>query len=211
MTSQKTDGWLRVGDAVKVTSVKEDYRCSIRELIDADLHYADLDTLYFLDTATTCFNETNYFTRSYQAPGDYAYQCVCPSPRKRVERIYLNNDVCFVVYPEKQDVQYAQCGGHCSFDYGTRIATSTRGYFCVYQSYVQRQFLVWCPNLAAQAGKVVPAPQQVNGHQLYGRFERVTQNLPTLCSCRGYFCDNHAVHGGPGGIHSQIGGVPAIH
>ncbi|KAK7500093.1 hypothetical protein BaRGS_00008640 [Batillaria attramentaria] len=146
-----------------------------------------------------------------QAPGDYAYQCVCPSPRKRVERIYLNNDVCFVVYPEKQDVQYAQCGGHCSFDYGTRIATSTRGYFCVYQSYVQRQFLVWCPNLAAQAGKVVPAPQQVNGHQLYGRFERVTQNLPTLCSCRGYFCDNHAVHGGPGGIHSQIGGVPAIH
>ncbi|KAK7108415.1 uncharacterized protein [Littorina saxatilis] len=177
------------------------------ELIESDLNnLQNLEVLYFLDTATSCFNETDYFTNRYASPGEYIYQCVCPSPRKRIEAVYLNKEICHVVYPERQDIQYAQCGGHCTFDYATKIATASRGYFCAYQSYVQREFMVWCPNVpldvlaaggshaSGSGGHLAHARAAAGGAQVYqpfGSFHRVSKALPTLCSCRGYFCDNH--------------------
>ena len=44
------------------------------------------------------------------AQGDYKYECVCPSPRVRIDAVYVKQDVCFVVYPDMQDIQYAHCG-----------------------------------------------------------------------------------------------------
>ena len=44
------------------------------------------------------------------AEGDYKYECVCPSPRVRIDAVYVKQDVCFVVYPDMQDIQYAHCG-----------------------------------------------------------------------------------------------------
>jgi len=153
---------------------------------------------YFLDTATSCFNETSWYTQSYAAPGDYAYQCVCPSPRKLVTQVYVNSKICHVVHPEKQDIQYAKCNTHCSFDYGTKIATASRGYFCVNQNFIKREFLVWCPawNLAAPT---VPTGygQVANKWNYYGTFQKVSYLLPTLCSCRGYFCEDHSHLPGP--------------
>lgn len=162
--------------------------------------YNDPSTInyaYFLDTATSCFNETSYFTPSYASVGDYAYQCVCQSPRKRIDKVYVNKQICFVVQPEKQDIQYAQCNTHCSFDYGTQIATSSRGYYCVNQNFVKREFLVWCPKFDLNGpvtgyGKVATSSRYPLGYNYHGSFQKVSYTLPTLCSCRGYFCDNHA-------------------
>lgn len=160
---------------------------------------ATVNTAYFLDTATTCFNETSYFTQAYAAAGDYAYQCVCPSSRKRIDKVYLNQKICFVVNPEKQDIQYAQCRTHCTFDYGTKIATASRGYYCVNQNFVQREFLVWCPTFDLKT----PVPltggsygKHPSGYVSFGSFHRLTYNLPSLCSCRGYFCEDHSAMAG---------------
>ncbi|KAL8600134.1 hypothetical protein ACOMHN_060086 [Nucella lapillus] len=166
-----------------------------RDLMQSDLDHLDnLDILYFLDTATSCFNESNFFSSSYTAMGDYAYQCICPSNRRRVEAVYMNKDVCFVVQPVKQDIQYAQCRGYCSFDYGTPIANDARGYFCAYNAFVQREFVVWCPLLPPQrrVQRAAVPGHRAGQYRPFGTFKRVTYKLPTLCSCRGYFCNNHA-------------------
>lgn len=83
------------------------------------------------------------------------------------------------------------CSGHCSFDYGTQIATAQRGYYCVHQGFTSRQFLVWCPSTPVGTRRVARAAPRPASYKAYGRFQRLTKVLPTLCSCRGYFCENH--------------------
>jgi hypothetical protein len=91
------------------------------------------------------------------------------------------------------------CSTHCSFDYGTKIATASRGYFCVNQNFVEREFLVWCPNfdlaspVPAGYGQINPTQAYPSGWNPYGTFKAVSYLLPTLCSCRGYFCEDHTL------------------
>ena len=111
-------------------------------------------------------------------------------------------------------VVFLLTSGHCSFDYRTMISTASRGYYCVYQSFVKRDFLVWCPKVpitaASQsgsgalsgafsvsgavsgAGRVGRSVPQQGVYQPKGHFLILSKKLPTLCSCRGYFCDHHA-------------------
>lgn len=163
--------------------------------------YGAAELFDFIDITTQCFNETGFSTNTYQSPGDYGYSCVCPTQRRRIEKVYVNQYVCHVVYPQQQDIEYAQCRGHCIFDYKTQIAGPDRGYFCVHQSFVQREFLVWCPLVdtttnvplkGAGYGEVPVTPNNPGGYEPFGHFEKVTYNLPTLCSCRGYFCNDHS-------------------
>ncbi|XP_071114960.1 uncharacterized protein [Haliotis cracherodii] len=128
----------------------------------------DPDAMEYMLLVQGCYlhNKMNS-TGHYPA---YRYKDLCSENTELLERIWWTNtqngrrEVCYVIMPEAQGVEVAQCGGHCVMD-----TTEVKHHYCVPDGMVERDIYVFCPGEIKQC-----------------RRTRVT--IPTGCSCKKYEC-----------------------
>ncbi|XP_061196689.1 uncharacterized protein LOC133204966 [Saccostrea echinata] len=111
-----------------------------------------------LNEETAVNNSVNEIIAERVAPIENKYFALdtCPRTLVFVTSVYINDDVCYVVYPRKQRVTYSICRGSNCF--GNTFYKSQ----CFTAGWTKLRFWVWCPK--------------------YG-FRMIYRWYPQCCSC----------------------------
>ncbi|XP_076467272.1 uncharacterized protein LOC143298321 [Babylonia areolata] len=139
----------------------------------------------YLSYLTQCYavqNQTYYQAWNQQ----YYTQDLCPVRPQLVDKVWRYNDLdrkmdhCYIVHPQLQRVEMAQCGDglgtadsqKCKMDLDSHFQGN---YYCVPDGYAKRVVLVYCPWAVENQCTVANV------------------RVPTGCSCKQYTCDKTRV------------------